>query len=366
MRVKIQQFFGGKAHSWHDVGAGMAIGLIDAGHDVEIISTDGINDKYVYPGLRNNYVDNPSGNYDMQFSYTAMHNFGKYLANGEKNRFGMWAYEFDGRNVLPVGKAKFHVFADKVLVPSEYCKNIFVGSNIPAEKVEVVPHGIHLGEYDGIEPYKLKTKAACKFLLNIGQPHKRKGIDRALEAYGKSFKRGDDVCLVAKVLVGNASNMAFDVNFMDIYKRFKNKYKDHAEIELITEYVDNIGALYKSVDVVYTMTHAEGFYLPGLQAMNFGLLNIAPRHGGQLEYMDDDNSILIDTKVCRAPRDYFYWDSSSIGEMGMPSMDHAVEILKNTAENLNNLKMAKSYAIKKTAEHFTWKNAVEKMINLSL
>lgn len=109
MQVKFQQFFG-NCHSWSVVGQSLAREFIKDGHDVDIFSTNGIQN---YPedlklNLKGSFdkktkIDDKlfselKNNYDVQISYTMPRNFGNYLNRGVKNRFGIWAWEFNGIN----------------------------------------------------------------------------------------------------------------------------------------------------------------------------------------------------------------------------------------------------------------------------
>ena len=78
MKVKIQQFLFGKNHSWSFVGKNIGKALLDAGHLVDFVSTDGFENKFS-DGLSNSSII--GSNYDLQFSYTAPKNFQHYLQN---------------------------------------------------------------------------------------------------------------------------------------------------------------------------------------------------------------------------------------------------------------------------------------------
>src|SRR5665213_4086577 len=116
MKIKFQQFLG-QLHSWSNTGWGLATALIQAEHTVHLFSTDGT--KHLPAHLRpyligwtklnkpqTIYGRLPDKEYDMQFSYTCIKNFGPYLSNGSKNRFGCWVYEWDK---LPTGFGKHHL-----------------------------------------------------------------------------------------------------------------------------------------------------------------------------------------------------------------------------------------------------------------
>ena len=90
--------------------------MIKLGHKVDIFSTNGAN--HFPSDLKNNLIgyteENqsqvigklPEENYDVQFSYTSLKNFQSYFSHGSQNRFGIWTYEFSGKNSLPTGFAK--------------------------------------------------------------------------------------------------------------------------------------------------------------------------------------------------------------------------------------------------------------------
>src|SRR3970282_2327519 len=65
--------------------------------------------------------------------------------------------------------------------------------------VGIDPQGFHLH----VPPARLKTKKTFRFLF-VGGTIYRKGIDLLLEAYGRTFKSSDDVCLVIKDMGGQS------------------------------------------------------------------------------------------------------------------------------------------------------------------
>ncbi|CAM6003618.1 unnamed protein product [Sphagnum balticum] len=236
----------------------------------------------------------------MQLSYTALRNFPNYFTRGTKNRFGIWNYE---TTILPRAFAKYGDSVDLVLPSSNFSKKIFTDNGMSADKQVVVPHGIHLDRFHNLGKYPLRTKKKYKVLCNIAQPHLRKNIPGLLNTWGKAFTSADDVCLVLKIS-RKSPNPMFDVNFNDIYKEFQKKFKKHADIEIIDTFIPDIEPLYNACDVLMTMSHAECFWMPGLEAFAANKVVLAPRYGGQLDYMNDENSILIDGKNIRADSAY--------------------------------------------------------------
>jgi glycosyltransferase involved in cell wall biosynthesis len=219
---------------------------------------------------------------------------------------------------------------------SKFSKRIFSDAGIPEESMVVVPHGVELEKYRNAQPLKLKTHKTYKILANIAQPHIRKNIPGLLEAYGKAFTKNDDVCLILKI-VNKGPKQQFDVSFNEIYSTFKTRFKNHAEIEIITNFITDIESLYKACNIIITMSHAECFWMPGLEAMAAGNMVVAPRYGGQLDYMDDDNSLLIDGKEGRADGKMQYWTQSPYAAIFNPSSDHCATLLKSAVDNYDSL-----------------------------
>ena len=362
MKIKIQGFYY-QVHSWSIVNQNIGRALIKLGHQVDFIPTDEHLKRYSPPDLESFIKPIPDKTYDCQISYTAPRNWKSYLSYGDKNRFAIWAFEYNGKGILP-GFAKNHLHVDKVLPPSEFTKEVFINMGIPADKMVVVPHGINLEDYKSEKAIQLKTNKKHKILLNIAQPHKRKAIHLALETFGKAFTNKDDVCLVAKVLLSNSKEMQFDVNFNDIYKDFQKKFPRHAEVELVTSFIPDIVELYNSCDINFSATYAECWHLPSLEAITRGLINVVPRYGGQLDFCNDDNSILLEGTIKKADRTHQYWGYSPYAVHFVIDTDKAAEKLQYAVRGYDSLKEKMLPSMRLVAEKYTWENVAKQILGL--
>lgn len=382
MRVKIQQFLFGKCHSWSLIGQNLGRALIKMGHDVDFISTDGFEEKYCPQDLRP-YVklcgingDNlirevqKLGQYDCQISYTAPHNWPLYLMNGTKNRFGIWNYEYnnkkftDSYRTLLSGFAKYYRSCDFVLPSSNFSKEVFLSMGIPEENMRVIPHGINLENFAEKKPWQLNTKKTNKILLNIAQPHRRKALPLALKSFGEAFTKNDDVVLVAKVFKSNNSGSQFDVDFNEIYHQFEKKYSNHAEVELIYNYIPNIADIYSACNINFSATYAECWHLPSLEALASGCINVVPRYGGQLDFCNDSNSLLIDGNIVRAPRDHQYWNFNPYAVHFEININDAVRKLQSAVQNYDSLVTSFKSNMFETINKYTWENAAKQILDL--
>ena len=142
----------------------------------------------------------------MQISYTSIKNFQGYFTHSKKNKFGIWAWEWAGKNCIANGFAKQYKYCDVLVSPSNFCKRVFMESGIPESIIKVIPHGIDVELFKKNETIKLPTNKKYKIGVVLAQNHLRKNIPGMLEAYGKAFNKDDDVCLIIKEKISQLLN----------------------------------------------------------------------------------------------------------------------------------------------------------------
>lgn len=373
MKILIRQFLG-KNHSWSVVGWGIANALLDKGHEVHLFSTDGIAN--LPTSLKDNVIgfteENqnvihgrlPDHNYDAQISYTCLKNFSSLLNSGTKNRFGIWCYEWNGENILPNGFAKGYKYCDRLIAPSNFAKDVFINSGIPKDNISVIPHGIDVDSYSKTSTIDLKTNKKYKILANIAQTHLRKNIPGLLEAYGKAFNKKDDVCLIIKAK-NKKVQYPFDVSLSECLDNFKRKFPQHGEIKIYSEFIDDMSDMYRSVDSVFTMTHCEGFYMPGLEGLASGKLSIAPNWGGQKDFLDNSNSLLISGKEVRTNPHSMYWESKPNAIWFQPSIDDAAEKLQYSFKHYEAMNVKIKDNIPQIHDKYNWSTITNSILDLT-
>lgn len=375
MKILIRQFLG-NLHSWSIFGWGMASNLIAQGHQVDLFSTNGIQNfpNKLKPNLIGYFEENknnkvfgrlPDPQYDCQISYTCMKNFPHLLSNGSKNRLGIWCYEWAGKNSLPTGFAKHYKSCDVICAPSNFAKRVFIESGIPDNHIKVIPHGIDSETYNRSSTIKLPTNKKYKILANIAQNHLRKNIPDLLEAYGRAFTNKDDVCLILKAKM-KPVKMAFDISLQHCLNDFYQKYSKHAEVKIIPDFIEDLSDLYRSVDTVFSMSHCEGFYFPGLEAIASGKLVIAPNWGGQLDFLNQDNSLLISGQEVRANPRSMYWESKNNAIWFQPSINDAVDKLQYGFKHYLELNKKISDKASYVISLYDWQNISKQFAELCL
>jgi glycosyltransferase involved in cell wall biosynthesis len=368
-------------HSWSFVAQNLSRSFIKQGHDVDLFSTNGLKHfpedlkKHVVGHLEEEQIKSPSdlyknashlGKYDMQISYTALKNFESYLKFGNTNKFGIWNYE---TTVLPPGFAKGAMFLDRFLPSSEFSKQIFLENKIPESKQTVIHHGVDLDQFKNASVFQLKTNKTKRILVNIAQPHYRKNIKGIFDVYGKAFTKNDDVCLVLKISKSSAQKQIrqTDEDFNYLYESFKKTYTNHAEVEIIDYFIDDIASLYKATNISWSMTRTECFWMPGLEAFAANHVVVAPRYGGQLDYMNDENSVLTEGKIIKADPRLLYWaqtQSQTIYSKAFePSIDDAIDKLRHVVNNFDQYQRFLPN-IQKILPQYTWDFVSKQIIDL--
>lgn len=393
-------------HSWSFVTQALARAMVNlGGNDIFYKSTDGLENfpddlkNILIPGYQGNFgfvqdsQSSSSGNfvdyitedrqlikvnqnkplpeipdknmpYDMDLAYTIFFQAPRRFHPTSKMKALIWNFE---SSIIPYGWHLYHRAIDYILPSSQFSYDIFANGGVPKDKMLVVPHGVDTNLFNPeIPPFQLKTKKKVKFLHNA-IPHARKCHDRVLKAYLDSFTGNDDVCLVMKTkfLIPDPTR-PFEVDVKKLIEEALKGRKNPAEIEVVDSFIPHIGALYTACDAVVCMSATEGFNLSPLEALACNSLVIAPRHGGQLDFLNDENSLLVNSGEMYAPQSMQYWHYDPKAVVGDPDTKHFAELLRKVYENVDHEKSRILESAKKTTEQFSWENAAKMILDLPI
>jgi glycosyltransferase involved in cell wall biosynthesis len=185
----------------------------------------------------------------------------------------------------------------------------------------------------------------CRF-LHISSCFPRKGVDVLLLAWGKAFRAADPVTLVIKTF----PNPHHDVEAQ--LAACRRADPDYPDVLIINRDLppSEIHALYRHCHACVAPGRGEGFGLPLMEAMRFGLPLIATAWGGQRDFVHDDNAWLIDYRFTPA-RTHLDAGYSAWAE---PDVDHLAQRLREIYAAPPQALRDKVELARATAARYTW------------
>lgn len=266
--------------------------------------------------------------------------------------------------------------ADELWLPSKHNMGIFEEANISIPTYHI-PLGVDIERY---KPIEIENKNENKFNLQLnsfvfvsvfGWSH-RKGKDALFKAFLEEFTGDDDVSLLLVSREwGSAKNAESIQNEIREYiKAYCKNTENIPHIAHVPQAVpeEDMPLLYNLGDAFVLPTRGEGFGLPGLEAGACGLPVIMTRCGGQLDYLDNDNSYLLDIEgyVNNTPeikdiqKISSYYEDMPFAKVGDKTVSELKEAMRDVINNNSKAKEKADLLRKNIEENFTWDQAVEK------
>lgn len=366
--------------SWAYVMDRLMTAFEELGHNTYVASTNGLanssteaKERLVESMLKLAEFGPGKKAIDIDITYTVPQNFPQRFLANSKHKCAIYNYEVTYWH--PQWR-KFYHLVDYYFPSSNFSAEVFCINGIPPEKTFVIPHGVDTKIFNpNIPKVKLNTKKKFKFVAVVA-PHFRKNIELLLEAYCEAFTAKDDVCLVLKTKVYKHSDgqyhmqknpkgrKAFEVVIGDIFKKLHKRHgKNIPEIELLSGHVEHVASIYNACDCHVTTTGAEGFGMPLLESMACGLLNIAPNYSGQLDFMNKNNSLLIDTTMRHAKPFEQYWTFNPKSKIGQADKEHTKLLMRKAVDEYDSLMKKFKPNMEKIVEEFSWTNAAQKIVD---
>lgn len=194
-----------------------------------------------------------------------------------------------------------HVFAktlksfDEVWCFSNFDKEIFIASGIPESKLQVIPPGIGLPSREQLELSKIKSAGKFSF-LSIFNFEPRKNPLALLKAFAAVVGRFPGCELVIKL---SGVDIGEFISWMqrNISGSELALIKDRVRVITGTISRESLDRLYMTSDVFVLPTRGEGYGLPFLEALSFGIPVVCPDVGGHRDFCNPNNSLLVETTL---------------------------------------------------------------------
>lgn len=239
---------------------------------------------------------------------------------------------------LPLNWVERINLLDEVWVPASFNLETFrrAGVHIP---IEIVPSPVDASQYrPGLTPLNIPGRRQFVFLAIFEWSH-RKAPDVVLDAWARAFRPDDDVCLVLRSYGRtrfNSDSTQEVSRLVDAELAAAGRSREEvAPIIVLGQQLSaaTIPRLISAADVFIGVSRGEGWGRPMLEAMASGLPVIGTRWGGNLDFMDDDNSLLTDIdglSVIDDRMDVPFYRGQRWAE---PSREHLADLLRQTARD---------------------------------
>ena len=193
----------------------------------------------------------------------------------------------------------------RVWVPTEFNRETFARAGVREELLRVLPGTIDLERFTPqAVPRRVPGADGFTFLSNFTF-QERKGWRELLSAYVQEFAGDDDVTLVLKLSTGFVAADEIRAR-LDAYVDGLGVPAARRPRIVIThdEVADTeTPGFYTGCDAYVSPTRGEGWGRPLMEALACGCPVIASRWSGQLAFLDDASSWLIDGDVVPVPDD---------------------------------------------------------------
>lgn len=271
-------------------------------------------------------------------------------------------FETDG---LPEDWAPQLNAMDEVWVPSAFNVQSFrrAGVTVP---LHIVPGGVDADLYrPDVQPLPVAGLSGTVF-LSVFEWSFRKGWDVLLRAWAAAFDHRDDVTLLLRAYPQNDFNGQRPADEIErrintFLKKLGKSRRQVARIIVLQDLVDDIDmpALYACADAYVSPTRGEGSGRPFLEALSCGLPVLATRWSGHLEYLNDDNSLLIDIdglEMIDARQELDFYRGQS---WARPSVKHLVQLLRSVVADPQAAAQLGARGRDDVLQRYTWQKVSE-------
>jgi glycosyltransferase involved in cell wall biosynthesis len=174
---------------------------------------------------------------------------------------------------------------DLVIVPSETCRRAWQDSGVPAARLRVCGLGVDgaffagpatpldLADHRGRPVRSYRTR-----FLHVGELRPRKNHLGLLRTWLRATSSGDDAILVLKSAAPPHLVAAFRQDVARMVNRAGREFSDAAPVLFVNDVFDDqqMRALYRMATHYISMSHAEGWDMPMMEAAASGLSLLAP------------------------------------------------------------------------------------------
>ena len=270
--------------------------------------------------------DNPYRVNLMTFSFDYSRRFyrdmGPRFFAGRHN-IGLWYWE---QEHFPVRWHSSFDYYDEIWAVTDFTRQAIAAvSPIPVRKVT---YPFYLNETEAITDRARFGLAedAYVFLFNFDffSTIHRKNPEAVIEAFRRAFHPHEKVALVLKSINHEADRAG---------REMLARKSAGLNVIFLDDHVPSaeVNSLFASVDCYISLHRSEGLGLGMAQAMYLGKPVIATNYSGNLEFMNSENSLLVDYTMTELDKDSGPYERGT--RWAAPDIDHAASLMRFVYEN---------------------------------
>lgn len=295
---------------------------------------------------------------------------GQYAARSRSHTTHVFRTTFE-TDSIPRAWIKPLSDVDEIWVPSTFNRSVFASSGLDETKLLVLPEGIDTTLFSpSASKVRLKGARSFKF-LSVFKWEDRKGIDVLLASYLSAFSKSDDVSLILKVTALETHTNLIADRLSALICDLGVTPGEHAHIQIMTGLMNTkmLARLYASVDAFVLTSRGEGCGRPYMEALSSGLPVIATRWSGQLDFLNDANSFLVDIESLELVKKNVDAGQFLGHRWALPSHEHAVyqmrQVVLNREEAMRRARQGRTDAVAKLDIRVVAKNWYSEVARVS-
>ncbi|MEI6462969.1 MAG: glycosyltransferase [bacterium] len=243
---------------------------------------------------------------------------------------------------------KFNENLDIIFVISEHVKKALVDSGISIP-VKNILNGIDTD----CPTYNIFEHPDEITFLHISSGLARKGIEEMIMAYTKAFTKSDNVKLLIKTY-WNERNV-----IKDTVTKFTSENSPKIEVVESDLSKSQMEELFSNSQAYVSASRAEGYNIPLAESMIRKLPVITTGWGGQMDFCNEENSLLVKFKLEKTKTNpanpESEWAVADIDDL----KDKFIQLKKDIETNSENLQSRIQNAYKEVIKFSSWDHTVE-------
>jgi glycosyltransferase involved in cell wall biosynthesis len=237
-------------------------------------------------------------------------------------RIAYWNWELE---TLPDEWLQVAPLIDEIWSPTQFVAKA-MRSRMPLPVYEMLP-GVEIGPVEQVPRAKFgipEDHCVFLFMFDLHSQIHRKNPLGMIRAFAQAFRAGDRATLVIKAIGGDIHRD--DLAALEAMARAENVILIHEAMSRAATY-----GMIELCDCFVSLHRSEGFGLGLAEAMLMGKPAIATGYSGNLDFMNNENSMLVDYQIVEITEDRPLYTKGNF--WAEPSIEHAAFYLRQVYEN---------------------------------